>query len=472
MTSRRASPAAPGRRRAGQRIALEAAGLTLAAHSLMVSSRLSWRIGAPILLLVLVETIAIVLFLLGSIRREQDEQFEASARRMASFVESLNHQVDVGLANDLARLTGFEVYIRDGGHIHDADCPPELRAILEQLPDNGRVQRLGDAEFLAAPTFGKGQVLLRRRITEPLADPRVWQVLGAIWLLAAVTTWIVVRRLARPLRELATQLPHIDADGPLELDATRRGDEIGDVARAFVRTRQALQQERESRQRIEKLAVLGRMTAALAHEVQNPVAAIRMHAQLLRGGGHDDEAATIEQEAIRIEELLNQWLFLTRPEPPALGDLDLAAQLRALVAAQRPRAEHAAVHIDLQVPPALPVRGDGKRLQHVFRNLIDNAIQAMPSGGALTIAATRLPRGSEAADRVQVTFADRGRGFSPKALQHFTEFFFSEKEGGMGIGLSVAAEILKAHGGSLSAANRPDGGAVVTVWLPTTPPAA
>jgi C4-dicarboxylate-specific signal transduction histidine kinase len=73
---------------------------------------------------------------------------------------------------------------------------------------------------------------------------------------------------------------------------------------------------------------------------------------------------------------------------------------------------------------------------------------------------------------VQVTFADRGRGFSPKALQHFTEFFFSEKEGGMGIGLSVAAEILKAHGGSLTAANRPDGGALVTVDLPTTPPAA
>jgi signal transduction histidine kinase len=445
---------------------------TLAVSSLMVLSRLSWRIGAPILLLVLVETVAIVLFLLRTIGSEQDERFEDAARRMASFVENINFDPKRGLANDLSRLTGFEVYLRDGGHIHDADCPPELRAILEQLPDNGRVQRHGDAEFVAAPTFGKGQILLRRRITEPLADPRVWQVLGAIWLLAGVITWIVVRRLGRPLRELATQLPHIDADGPLALDATGRRDEIGDVARAFVRTRQALQQERENRQRIEKLAVLGRMTAALAHEVQNPVAAIRMHAQLLRGSGHDDEATTIEQEAIRIEELLNQWLFLTRPEPPALGDLDLAAQLRTLVTAQRPRAEHAAVRLDLQVPPTLPVRGDGKRLQHVFRNLIDNAIQAMPSGGVLAIAATPIDGGGGAGSRVQVTFADRGRGFSPKALQHFTEFFFSEKEGGMGIGLSVAAEILKAHGGSLTAANRPDGGALVTVDLPTTPPAA
>jgi signal transduction histidine kinase len=444
-----------------------APGPTLAGHSLMVSSRLSWRIGAPILLLVLVETIAIVLFLLGTIAREQDERLEAAARRMASFVENINFEINVGLAADIARLTGLEVYLREGGRIHDDDCPPDLRTLLEALPDDGRVHRIGNAEFVAAPTYGKGQVLVRGKASEPLTDPRVWQALAAVWLLAAVTTWIVVRRLARPLRELATQLPHIDADGPLELDATRRGDEIGDVARAFVRTRQALQQERDTRQRIEKLAVLGRMTAALAHEVQNPVAAIRMHAQLLRGGGHDDEAATIEQEAIRIEELLNQWLFLTRPEPPALGDLDLAAQLRALVTAQRPRAEHAAVRIDLQVPPALPVRGDGKRLQHVFRNLIDNAIQAMPSGGVLSIAATPL-----AAGRVQVTFADRGRGFSPKALQHFTEFFFSEKEGGMGIGLSVAAEILKAHGGSLSAQNRPDGGALVTVELPTTPPAA
>ena len=116
--------------------------------------------------------------------------------------------------------------------------------------------------------------------------------------------------------------------------------------------------------------------------------------------------------------------------------------------------------ITVTAPPTLPVAADGKRLQHVFRNLIDNAIQAMPSGGALAITARAD------GERVVLTFADRGRGFSPQALQRFAEFFFSEKEGGMGIGLSVADEILKAHGGSLRVANRDGGGAEVTVELP------
>jgi signal transduction histidine kinase len=74
------------------------------------------------------------------------------------------------------------------------------------------------------------------------------------------------------------------------------------------------------------------------------------------------------------------------------------------------------------------------------------------------------------ADTAVVEFADAGRGFSAAALQRFGEFFYSEKEGGMGIGLSVAHEITRAHGGSLRAANRAEGGAVVTVTLPRSSP--
>lgn len=441
----------------------------------MPFSRLSLRIGAPILLLVLVETAAIVAYLLWQIAEENRLRLIDTAVRMASFLDGTSTKEPknlAALAPSLSRLTGLEVFVFGKDVPLDDELAPAFRQSLLAVPVDGKAHGIGAALVVATPMRSGHVLLVRSHAGQSLADPRVLQVLAAFWLLALLTTWIVLRRLGQPLRELAAQLPHIDDAGPLELAAAQRADEIGDVARAFVHTRDALQQERENRQRIEKLAVLGRMTAALAHEVQNPVAAIRMHAQLLRGSGHDAEAGTIEQEAIRIEELLNQWLFLTRPEPPALGDLDLTAQLRALVTAQRPRAEHAAVRIDLLVPPTLPVRGDGKRLQHVFRNLIDNAIQAMPSGGVLTITATPIATTHDAAGRVQITFADRGVGFSPKALQHFTEFFFSEKEGGMGIGLSVAAEILKAHGGSLSAQNRPDGGALVTVALPTTPPAA
>jgi len=328
--------------------------------------------------------------------------------------------------------------------------------------------RHGQFFCIAVPIEGKDDLVLVREDQRAWFDPMLVQVVAAFLLLAVLTAWLVVRGLVRPLRRLARQLPEIETAGTLDVPETSRQDEIGDLARAFVRTRQALHGEQAARERMEKLAVLGRMTAALAHEVQNPVAAIRMHAQLWRGAQDDGTAAVIEHEAARIESMLNQWLFLTRPEPPATAPVDVGALLAQLVAAQKNQTEHAAVAVQLDAPAGLVASADRRRLEQVFRNLLTNALQAMPGGGTLSIRAAR------AGDVLRVTFADDGPGFSPVALQRFAEFFFSEREGGMGIGLSVASEILKAHGGRLLTANRDGGGAVVTVELPlaaaATPP--
>lgn len=215
---------------------------------------------------------------------------------------------------------------------------------------------------------------------------------------------------------------------------------------------------------MEKLAVLGRMTAALAHEIQNPVSAIQMHAQLLRGTAAEPEGEVIEREARRIDDLVNQWMFTSRPEPPRLGDADLGELLTQIVRSLRPRLEHARVTATLETHGDLRLPCDGRRLHHVFTNLLTNAMQAMPKGGTVALAATG------GADEVVVTVADRGSGFSPAALQRFGEYFFSEREGGMGIGLGVAKAIVEAHGGALRAANAPSGGAVVTVVLPRRAP--
>ncbi|MEI6536374.1 MAG: ATP-binding protein, partial [Verrucomicrobiaceae bacterium] len=263
--------------------------------------------------------------------------------------------------------------------------------------------------------------------------------------------------LVQPLRHLAAKLPEIEKPGSLELAEITRQDEIGDVARAFMRTREALQNEREQREQAEKLAVLGRMAAALAHEIQNPVAAIKMHAQL---AGAD----IIENEAARIEALVSQWMFLSKPEPPAMSELDAAQLLHASLASHRAQMDHAHVRAETVMEDGLLIRGDRRRLIQVFSNLIINAVQAMPLGGLLTVSAKSI----SSEHGTEISFVDSGSGFSERALQHFAEFFYSEKEGGMGIGLSVASEIVKAHGGELSVTNRGKGGACVTVMLPAT----
>lgn len=204
----------------------------------------------------------------------------------------------------------------------------------------------------------------------------------------------------------------------------------------------------------QRLALLGRMAANLAHEIQNPVAAIRLHGQLL-AETHPDTASLIVDEATAIEGLVNQWMFLARPEPPRKTPVALADVLRQTLRLLAPAADHARVEVRADLAGAAEVQADARRLGQVFRNVVLNAIQAMPGGGTLTVTAR---------DRT-ITLADTGPGFSATALSRCGRRMYSEKEGGMGIGLTVAQGIVDAHGGQLTLANRPEGGALVRIQL-------
>lgn len=426
----------------------------------MTFHRLSWRVGLPFVLLVLIETVALAIFVSRHIEAEERDRLLRVAETNATFVLSGSLPDSAVLASQMERVSGYHTFFRSNGDLH-----PEKPALLRDVPVSDvradrTTRRFGGFEAVAIPIPGKMDLVMVAPLKSHWLDSRVLAVLAAFLLLAILTAWLVVRSLVHPLRHLAARLPEIERPGPIDLPAALRNDELGDVARSFLRTRRALHDEQEARQRAEKLAVLGRMTAALAHEVQNPVAAIRMHAQLWRRDHDDDTAATIEHEASRIESLLNQWLFLTRPEPPAMSSVDVGALLARTVAMHRGHADHAAVRITLAADPDLRTDADARRLEQVFRNLLTNALQAMPGGGTLSITAARAP------GHLRFVFADTGAGFSPAALERCAEFFYSEREGGMGIGLSVANEIVKAHGGSLRVENGARGGAVVTVEIP------
>jgi len=206
--------------------------------------------------------------------------------------------------------------------------------------------------------------------------------------------------------------------------------------------------------RAQRFALLGGVATSLAHQIRNPIAAIRLHGQLLEKA-QPEGAGIIVDEAAKIEDLVNQWMFLARPEPPRKTDVAVAELLNQSVRLAAPAAEHAGVQIVLDAPRDQCLQADARRLSQVFHNIIFNAIQAMPAGGTLTI--TARPG--------TITFADTGPGFSPTALARWAEMLYSEKEGGMGIGLNVAQSVIRAHGGRLSVANQPAGGAIVRIEL-------
>jgi signal transduction histidine kinase len=434
--------------------------------AIMNAQRLSWRIGLPFALFVLAGSVALVLWMSWRGVNAERARLAALARSNAEFLRQSHLPPSERMARQLAEVLDVAVAFQRGDTFVPRDIyayPKSSSAISAFLPEDGTTQPVGFQHEAVKAPVGDGWNLV-------LWWPAMWPwsrmfareslpVLGTFWLLALAFGWLVSRSLVRPLQHLAAKLPEIEKPGQMELPELERKDEIGDVARAFARTREALQTERAERERVEKLAVLGRMTAALAHEIQNPVAAIKMHAQLWQGDDPNDTAQVIEHEASRIENLVNQWMFLSKPEPPAMSEVDVAALLAHVAKTHEAQIKHAQVTVALEAEGPKLIMADAKRLTQVFINVLVNALQAMPSGGRLTIGC----QGD--ASNVRVTFADTGKGFSAEALSRFSEFFFSEKEGGMGIGLSVAAEIVKAHGGALRVTNH-EQGACVTVALP------
>jgi signal transduction histidine kinase len=457
----------------------------------MTSHRsLSWRLALPILTFVAIGSSVLVAWLQFEETRESRGAFVATARANAQFVRSQRLPATERTAQALGEVLGMEAFFWRGGEPSSAVPDPARRlatpggkALADaMLLPTGIVHATHGGESVRIPIDGQTSLLLFR--VEPAAGGfwrfRTFAVLCSFWALSLALAWALASGIVRPLRTLAQRLPRIADENAEPLPEAARRDEIGQLARAYEQTHALLATERRAREQAERLATLGRMATGLAHEINNPVAAIKLHAQLLETGTTDIQAfcsssgspgslSIILAENAKIEALVNQWMFLARPQPPALAPCDPAELIAAALHIQAPSADHARVHLVNETRPGLRIEADSRRLGQAVGNVIINAIQAMSAtGGALTIRSRACQSGdaTPADSLCELTFADTGPGFSAAALARHAELFFSEKEGGMGIGLNVTAEILRAHGGELRVANAPGGGAIVTFTLP------
>ena len=426
------------------------------------------RLALPLLLFVAAGSTLLVGWMHAAARWESRHVFATLARTNADLIQNARLPTTERTAEYLGRVLNMRVFFRRAA---DQRLVPalggELAAQLAGLRVEQGIVRVGaDAEAIAQRLEGDTHLLLVRSAEPPWAflfRGETLPLLGVFGLLSVALAWALARGIVRPLRLLAQRLPQIEHDPEATLPGAERTDEIGQLARAYLATRTQLADERARRAQAEKLALLGRMATGLAHEIYNPLGAIRMHAQLLESTpAHDLPAAAADAlpvllgETTKIEGLVQQWMFLARPQPPQTALTELGPLVADVVRALAPQAAHAGVTIAHAVPAGLMANVDARRIAQVISNLVINAIQAMPGGGQLTIEG----------EPKRLTFRDSGRGFSPAALIRHAELFFSEKEGGMGVGLSVAGEIMKAHGGSLRVANCAKGGAVVSLEFP------
>lgn len=431
-----------------------------------ISSRpgLAVRFGVAFLVFV----VAGSLLLLAWFRQQEREQsarlFVALAQADADFIRELKLPRSVKLADDLGRLLKMEVFFRD----RDGKPMPETALALPAAGStNVRVAKLAEGREALAMRLDDAHdvIFVRASAAGPsITQPGTLGALAVFWLLSLALAWAVSQGVVRPLSNLTRRLPQMFGDATPDVPEAGRNDEIGQLASALLDARARLSEERLLREQSEKLALLGRVATGLAHEIKNPVASIQLHAQLVDGGALDDEAkkslALIQSESRVIDGLVNQWLYVARPAPPSTSLMDARDILLQTIDTIRAQAEHADVIIKLEAPDKLPLRGDRQRLAQAFRNLGINAIQAMPTGGTLSIAGTMSDR------TCRITFTDTGGGFSERALARGADLFFSEREGGLGIGLNVVKEVISHHGGTLKCSNAEPHGAEVTITLP------
>jgi signal transduction histidine kinase/PAS domain-containing protein len=226
-----------------------------------------------------------------------------------------------------------------------------------------------------------------------------------------------------------------------------------------------------------KLAALGRLMAGVAHEVKNPLNAMTIHLELLkgkleavgepvgtgaRGSQHliprasnvDKHVEVISTEIQRLDQVLTGFLKFARPDELKLQPIRLPAVISDIITSVTPEADRARVTVKHECPADLPpINADPGMLRQALLNLALNACQAMPGGGTLRIACRAASRG-----RVEIDIEDTGIGIAPENLQKIFDLYFTTKEKGSGIGLSMVYRIVQLHDGEVEVQSTPGRG--------------
>jgi signal transduction histidine kinase len=233
--------------------------------------------------------------------------------------------------------------------------------------------------------------------------------------------------------------------------------------RAYVRR---VEESQEALLRAEKMAAAGRLTASIAHEINNPLQSVQ---NCLHLAGHEDLPPEKRKEYFdlakneleRLMKTSQRMLDFYRPGAVKMEHVDILELLQHVLSLTSQQLNQRHIDVKTDLPESLPlIFAVSSQIQQIFFNLILNSLDAMPAGGELKISARSLDNG------VEITFHDTGPGIPENQRNDIFEPFFSTKEGGTGLGLTVSYNIVTAHGGTLALVNGHEPGAWFRLFLP------
>jgi len=314
-----------------------------------------------------------------------------------------------------------------------------------------------------------------------------WQLAGFVvlgLLLGSVASVLLARRIARPIQALTQGVAAVGrGDFGHRIEVTSQ-DELGQLSTAFNEMSTQLARVRELEERLrraDRLAALGTMAAGIAHDIRNPLTSILIFSQLM-SLHHDDPDVrekfnrVVPRELERVQAVIEDMMELARPatihrEPVNLNEL--VTQVLELYEGQ---ASGQGIKIVREYDQELPFcMADRKRLHRCFGNIASNAIQAMPTGGDLTVRTAQVstmifPNSGLAEPRpepaIQVTISDTGQGIPADRLSRIFDPFFTTKEKGMGLGMAITHRIIEDHNGTIDVKSEEGLGTTFIVHLP------
>ena len=445
--------------------------------------RLHHRIVIPFAVVALVATSASALLALSVVSREFQSRLRSQVRNTADVVGFGGFVLNPLILRSVKAITGADVIAFDeAGAVVSTTVDPSQTALIRAVVDGAAAATPGEVQEIACehPCFAYYKAVVDRPgttvaiVAESTESAAAVEAVSRTILMAAVASLVVLvlvsqlvaRRVTAPIDDLVHFSQEVGAGTSRR--AKEGDDDVGRLGRAFNQMLDRLDESKIAKVRNEKLALTGLFAARVAHDIRNPLASMKINTQMLEAAvkGDPKNAALVNatlHDSSQVESVIRDLIELARPGELRLVPADINAVIRAVVRQLDARFTHRRVVTSLILPDRLPqAMLDPERFSQVLTNVFVNAIDAMPSGGTLTIS-TRA-NGAELIIEVD----DDGVGIDPGMVMRVFDPFVSSKPEGVGLGLVNAKAVVEGHGGRIELTPRQPRGTRAKIVLPVT----
>jgi len=458
--------------------------------------RLHHRIVIPFVLAAIVSTSAAALFALSVVSRTLEANTRTQVTDAARMMSHSDFSVNPAVLQSARQLTGSDVltFTATGAVVAstlDRTRQAGLIAAIIHSDGAGAALASGGEPVLRTMTCDGPCVVAFRRlenrpdtvvalIADSSAETNTIRGINRAILLAAalsllalgIASQIVARRFTAPIdslvafaRDVASGVSRGRAPVPPGSD-----DEVSRLALAFNDMLDRLDQSQQALVRSEKLGLAGLLAARVAHDVRNPLSAIKMQTQLLKSKvAHSPSDVAMVNAVLHdialVESVVQDLIEVARPGSLTLKPANVSHVVDDALRQMAAQFGHRGIRVDTRLGADLPeVQLDAGRFRRALLNVLVNAADAMPSGGTIDIA-TRLDAGGRA---VEVEVCDDGVGIDPAIIDRVFDPFVSTKRDGVGLGLVNAKAVVESHGGHMSLRRRERRGTCVRIMIPIT----